>query len=91
MYLDLVELCVGSETRLCGDTGGRDAADGLTGDVTSKYRVDRIEEAGLPGTDWSEEQNPSLGHGAVDGYVVLDIRHVLHFPPAETSLMPITA
>lgn len=78
-----------SETHLFGDTGGiAAAAEGLAGDVAFKDRVDRIEEAGLSLTDWSEEQNPSPGHHAAV-YVVFNFWHVLHLLPAETSLMPI--
>ena len=59
-------------TNLSGEAGGEAASHGLAGDVASEHRVDRIEEAGLSSSNWSNEQDPSLGHRAVCGLVDLN-------------------
>lgn len=44
----MCESGVGSETHLSGDTGGRAAADGLTGDVASKTELTELKKLDFP-------------------------------------------
>ena len=74
-----------AETNLCGEAGGRAASDGLVADVAYEYRVDRIEKAGLSSSNWSNEQNPNLGHRADHGAVERNTVHQLCSLPDETK------
>ncbi len=68
---------------MLGDAGVRAASDGLTGDVASENRLDRIEEAGFSSSNWSNEQDPNLGHRA-DGFVASNTLHQLLPVPEDT-------
>lgn len=90
-YIDLTKLnnrfvivAALTGTNLCGEAGGRGASDGLAGDVTSEHRVDRIEEAGLSSSNWSDEQDPKLRHRADCGRVDLNTLHHLCPLPDDT-------
>ena len=49
-----------TDSHLGGEAGPRAASHGLVGDVSSEDGLDRVEEAGLPCSYWSNEQNPDL-------------------------------
>lgn len=70
---------------LCGEAGGRAASDGLTGDMTSEHRVDRVKEAGFSSSNWSNEKYPSLGYGTNCGFVDLNTVHQLLPFPVEIN------
>lgn len=74
-----------ADTDLCGEAGGGGARDGLAGDVASEYRVDRVKEAGLSSSDWSNEQNPRLGHRADCGFVAFNVLNQLRPLPVQNK------
>ena len=69
---------------LCGETGATAASHGLVGDVSSEDRLDGVEEAGLPGSHRSNEQNPDLGDRPDERLVGLDVDQQLPPIPVGT-------
>lgn len=51
--------------------------------MASEDRADRIKEAGLSSSNWSNEQDPNLGHTADSGCVALDTLHQFVSRPVE--------